>query len=206
MSQAATKSGIPLSPLDVARAQLRTACRLYFESLDPISTHSLASNAHEIVVDLKKKHPSMPQAIQEIMIDKFGNGGTKKRQSIWKMIHQSKNYFKHAGRIADSIVFDPRETDMMLFDACRFYLHVSKAQLPIELMIFVFWFCIQNPDFFRDSKLKDHITEMGGLVGHYPRQEFYEGVIEHWDSDAVRGMVAIATGIHQSPPTRRSYP
>lgn len=187
-----------LTRFDVARTQLRTACRLYFESLDPISTHALASSAHDIVVALKDKHPGMPQAIREMMIDKLANGDTKKQQRLWKKIHEARDFFKHAGTMKESISFDPGTTDLVLFDACRFYLHVSKRQLPIEPMIFVFWFCIQHVDFFRDTKLRDSITEMHRLVGHHPREEFFQGVIEHWDSDAVRGMVAAATATPRS--------
>jgi len=193
-----------IKQLDAAQAQLRTACRLYFEGLDPVSTHALASSAHDIVVNLKAKNPKMPKAIREMMVDRLAEGKTAKRQEIWKRIHQARNFFKHAGTMSDSINFDPRSTDIVLFDACRFFLHVSKNNLPIEGMIFVMWFAIHHNEWFSDAHLRDVIKVMQREIGHLDRRDFYQGIVEHWDSDAVTTMINAITGAPSRNPSQKS--
>lgn len=191
-----------ISRLDAARTQLRTACRLYFESLDPISTHALASSAHDIVVNLKSKDPKMPKAIREMIIDRLANGDTAKQKEVWKNIHQARDFFKHAGTMRESIDFDPQSTEVVLFDACRFFLHTAKSDLPMEGMIFVMWFAIQHSNWFSDTYMQENIKVMHREVGHLDRRDFFHGIIEHWNSDAVRKMVDAVTGA----PGRRASP
>jgi hypothetical protein len=51
---------IEISKLDAAKRQLKTAINLYFSYGDPVSIHTLASAAREILYDLNKKHSGMP--------------------------------------------------------------------------------------------------------------------------------------------------
>ena len=48
------KAILPVSKFDAARRQLETAIRLYFFQGDPISIHTLASAAAQILHDLSR--------------------------------------------------------------------------------------------------------------------------------------------------------
>jgi hypothetical protein len=52
-----------LSKLDVARSQLQTAIHLWFHDGDPVSIHTLAYAAYEIIHFVSKKHNRTKQLI-----------------------------------------------------------------------------------------------------------------------------------------------
>ena len=51
---------IIVAKLDAAKRQLETAIRLYFSNGDPISIHTLAGAAYNIVWDVNKKRGGSP--------------------------------------------------------------------------------------------------------------------------------------------------
>jgi hypothetical protein len=56
---------LKVSKTDAAKRQLETAIRLWFFSADPVSIHTLAAAAHQILHDLGKKR-GVPTALRDI--------------------------------------------------------------------------------------------------------------------------------------------
>jgi hypothetical protein len=91
-------TAITVSKLDAARRQLRTAIRLWFYDADPVSAHTLAYAAHEILrVMLKKRSPKSEHLFDLMPIKK------EYRPMILEGLKKHANFFKHASR-------DPNET------------------------------------------------------------------------------------------------
>jgi len=57
-----------LSKLNVAKRQLETAIKLYFNDNDPVSIHTLACAAREILSDLNEKYNGNPMILSDYVI------------------------------------------------------------------------------------------------------------------------------------------
>lgn len=77
------KKKLKISKLDAAKRQLETAIRLYFNSADPVSIHTLACAAHSIISDLNKKYKGKPMIMSDFGIkDEYKNMVKKRCESI----------------------------------------------------------------------------------------------------------------------------
>src|ERR1035437_4674844 len=85
-----------LTPLLVARSQLLTAIDLFFADSDPISVHTLAGAAREILEDLCRLKSIEPMT--EFILKDHPN---KSRRDIYNALNLYRNVFKHLGKTSE---------------------------------------------------------------------------------------------------------
>jgi len=156
-------ASIQVSKLDAARRQLETAIRLYFSHGDPVSIHSLAAAAYNVVRDVGEKRGAPPMLLKDKLVD---NVRPEAQTRFRNKINEAENFFKHADRDHDSVHdFDPEFSEVFLLDACDQYYRLTAEVLPI-FGVYRSWFIANHPDFFDLSKLgpaKDQAPALAAL-------------------------------------------
>ena len=89
-----------LSKLNVASRQLETAITLYFQEADPVSIHTLACAAHEIIETLNAKNGGEPTIRQQFRDDIK----PEYVKLFFKKLDSARNFFKHADRDPDDVI------------------------------------------------------------------------------------------------------
>lgn len=161
-----TNPKIKVSKLDAAKRQLETAIRLYFNDADPVSIHTLAGAAHNILNDLNKKYGGNPMIISDFLIkDEF-------KKKIKQQINKAKNHFKHADKDPDTTIdFAPKVNEFFLFDACEKYMELTSENVPY-FIIFRGWFAYKYPDILKfpndhNEIIKELIKDCNGNKTEY---------------------------------------
>jgi len=129
--------------IDAAEEQLKTAISLYFADETPVSVHTLAMAAHEIL-DQICAHKKLERGI----VQKFSESiKSEKRGEFWQKINEAKNFFKHARSDPDpevSIEWNTELASYYIFDSITLYQRI-KSILPCEFVSFFIWFRGQHP-------------------------------------------------------------
>ncbi len=145
-----------LSKLDVARSQLLTAIRLYWDDGDPVSVYTLASNAWEIIYELcrVKNIDSISDDIQS----HIGIGKKLKRDYINKPF---RNFFKHADTDHDDILngFSDSCNDGMLYMSVEDFIRLSDKS-PLEFQVYQLWYLSRNPDKLRKDIFDEYTKKI----------------------------------------------
>jgi hypothetical protein len=141
---------IQLTKVDAARHQLVTAIRMFFAEADPVSIHTLASAAQEILRGLTKARGIPSPSVKDtdlIPEDKRG---------IWlKAVNREQNFFKHADRDPDeSLVFDPDFVPYVIHDAAAIYSKLTGGTIPRECAAFAMWFILKHPQVLKPEALQ----------------------------------------------------
>src|SRR5262245_37379835 len=130
-----------ISKLDAARRQLRTAITMWFTDGDPVSTHTLAYAAHEIVHAVSKaRDPNRP----DLFFDTAYVREDRRTEfnQIWR---ESANFFKHADRDPNGLVsFAPGMTEIFIYYAIYGLELCGESPLD-EFTVFLLWMQISNP-------------------------------------------------------------
>lgn len=134
-------TAITVSKLDVARRQLRTAIRLWFYDADPISTHTLAYAATEIIrVILKKRNPKSQHLFDVMPIKE------EYRPMILDALRKHANFFKHGSK-------DPNETIEFNPELSEIFILISIVALGgcgeapgDEESAFMLWMQLHSPE------------------------------------------------------------
>jgi hypothetical protein len=135
-----SKGGTPKPPgltkLEVARRQLVTAIRLFFDGRDEIAVFTLASNAWEIVDALCTM--SGIDTLSSEAQGRLDEGVSLKRDFINSPY---RNFFKHADRDPDAVLtdFSDHRSDGLLMLAVEDYLRLT-GNGPVELQIYQLWY------------------------------------------------------------------
>jgi macrodomain Ter protein organizer (MatP/YcbG family) len=88
---------VKISKLDAARRQIETAVILYFHEGDPISIHTLAAAAYDVLRDVNKARDGPPM-IKDWMTDYVK---PESRTDLINAINAAQNFLKHADRDPD---------------------------------------------------------------------------------------------------------
>jgi hypothetical protein len=127
---------------DVARRQLSTAIRLFFERRDPVAIHTLAAAGHQVLTDL-----GSAAGILSLL-----KGSDQKAEHV-RLLNYAANFFKHADRDADGrINIEPLSsfTAEFLMDAVVLLQRVT-GDLPIEAKLFWTWFVTKHRELFEGA-------------------------------------------------------
>lgn len=127
---------------EVARRQLRTAIRLFFERRDPVAVHTLVAAGHQILTDLGN-------AAGIIGLLK----GSGQAADHVRALSYAANFFKHADRDPDgriNIAPLPELTAEFLMDAVVLLQRLA-GELPIEGKVFWTWFVTKHRESFEGS-------------------------------------------------------
>src|SRR6266852_3470274 len=136
---------ITLNKLEVARRQLETAIQMYFNGGDPLSTHSLATAALEVLSGLNNARKGSP-----MLSDLESSGAIRpdKLELARRVFRGAQNFFKHADKDPEGVLdFNPEATAFYLHDAVEKYRELSKENPPI-VRVFALWFRVQWTEVF----------------------------------------------------------
>ena len=127
---------VELTKTDVARSQLVTAIRLFFDDRDMVSVYTLAANAWEIIDVLCKK--------QEVeSLSKQTQENLSKHQSLkHDFINKPyRNFFKHADSDPEGTVegFSDDKNDHLLILAVDDLMRLHQKS-PFECQVFQLWY------------------------------------------------------------------
>jgi hypothetical protein len=154
---------IRISKLDVARRQLRTAITLWFGDGDPVSIHTLACAAYEIIHFISRKRGVRRDLLFDTLVVK------DEHQGAWaKLLKKPANFFKHANNDADATIdFKPTSSEGFIMFSL-FALGLLQEPLESEESAFLSWFCFHKPHF---------LTEVGRerFVNSFPVEDL-EGI------------------------------
>lgn len=102
---------VPVKKLEAAKRQLHTAITLWFADTDPVSIHTLACAAHQIVHDINTDKNGSDLLLDSIVIKK------EFRREYCSEMRKAMNFFKHADRDPDpngTIGSSPTITDLFI--------------------------------------------------------------------------------------------
>lgn len=140
---------ITVGKLEAARRQLKTAIELWFNEGDPVSTHTLAFAAYEVIHVISKKRNRKTPLIFDSAIVKDEDRGE------WnKTMKKEASFFKHANNDADATI------DFLLSSPPLFILFaVMGIQLAGETLndaetAFFYWLCFHEPELLTDEGRK----------------------------------------------------
>lgn len=140
---------LTINKLGAAESQLKEAIRLFFEERDPVSIHTLAS------------------AALQILHDHFDEEGIRKHQllfhpkyisnkTIVKQLRKASNFFKHAEKdIEAEIEFDPKDSEFDIAAAIRCIKKIKGTKYTFsiaEFHAFDIWFGVQGPFKYSDPQ------------------------------------------------------
>ena len=131
-----------LTPLLIARSQLLTAVDLFFADGDPVSVHTLAGAAREMLESLCRLEGIEPMT--DFILRDHPN---KSRKDIWNAMNLYRNCFKHVGQTSEERANDQaalsqfKETDneFLLYVCVEDYVRLRGA-MPVDFQVFQAWF------------------------------------------------------------------
>ena len=118
----------PISKIEAAFRQLRTAVLLFFSDQDPVAVHTLAAAAHEILRQLAERK-GIPVGLAPAEMVAVLPGMTPEEAKA--ALSVTAGFFKHAGRDPnDSIHFQPEINDHFLYEAVCLYEELTSRHHP----------------------------------------------------------------------------
>lgn len=147
---------MPLTKIDVARRQLVTAIRLFFDCGDSVSVFSLAANAWEVIDTLcnKANVSSLSNQTREYV----PKGADLKFNYINSPY---RNFFKHADRDPDGVLpaFEESAVDSIIFLGVEDYIRLVRRS-PLEIQVFQLWYLATNPQKLSAESLKEILESL----------------------------------------------
>lgn len=132
---------IRVTKIDAARRQLRTAINLWFSDGDPVSIHTLAYAAYEIVHVVSGKNGRTRDLILDSLVIKDEYAGE------WKAaVKKAPNFFKHADKDADKeIEFNPAVNEILIL-FCVLAIELMGLEKENTESAFIYWLMITHPE------------------------------------------------------------
>lgn len=164
---------IAITKLDAAKRQLRTALTLWFTDGDPVSVHTLACAAYEIVHVVSKRRGRSTELLFDTLEIKDEH---RSEYNIW--LKGPANFFKHANRDTDDALrFQPLLTDLfLLFTIAGFKL--LDEPLGDEESAFLAWLGYHRPDLLtergREAYTNSVPVDQLEHIRAIPKRNFFE--------------------------------
>ncbi len=166
----ASKAKIKVAKLDAARRQLETAVRLYFSEADPVSIHTLASAAYQVLSDVNRARGGVPMLKEQIptWVRPDATAEAKRR------LNEAANFFKHADRDHDEVLeFIQGPTELLLYDAVRKYRELTGETVPV-LGVYDVWFWLgPGAEFIVDAQRERILGRLRKLFPNSTRGSFF---------------------------------
>lgn len=146
MSGAKKTGQMTIGKLDAARRQLQTAITLWFNDGDPVSVHTLAFAAYEIIHSVSlKRNPNRP----DLLFDSDWIKPEHQKEAN-DLLRKPANFFKHADRDGDSVIsFHPKQSEaFFLFSIRGIYLCGERSNTEEDA--WMMWLQIQKPHLLTD--------------------------------------------------------
>jgi hypothetical protein len=166
---------VVIEKLDAACRQLNTAISLWFSNGDPVSIHTLACSAHQIVHDVNQKQGGRDLIYDSLVIkDEY-------RRMANQVFKQAYNFFKHADNDAyGTIEFKPHLTEFfMMFTSMGLEILGSKPDAIRSA--FNIYYGLRNPHLLTEkgkAEWIDKISEENRKQAlNMPKAEFFESYL-----------------------------
>lgn len=164
------RTRLKIGKMDAAKRQLETAIHLWFFSGDPVSIHTLACAAHQILHDIGGKC-GVPAVLREPP-----GVAPEHMKRIRKLVNKPENFFKHADSDPDALLdFNPEATELFILDAVITYEALTQEAAPI-LSTFKAWLFILDPRYMKEEdrpKFIEKIDETEIYFQGMPKVEFF---------------------------------
>jgi hypothetical protein len=154
-----------VTKLDAAQSQIATAIWLYFEDRDPISVHTLATAADEIIDRL-----CVARGLVSMRDNLMANIVPARRKEVADALHKVRNFFKHASSSKPNQVLADFSDDQNFF-AILFAVH-GLHLLGIEMRetkVFGGWIQVVEPKLLLNPPPWDFVAGVFGDIGKQPR-------------------------------------
>ena len=166
-----------VSKIDAAKAQLDGAIELWFREAHPVSVHTLAFAAHEIVHRLFRQKGGKGLMFDSLIIkDEYRNEYNKR-------LKKSAAFFKHADRETnpnDSIDFNEGINIIFITMTIAGLVNIGEKLNAVE-SAFMFWLSLVHPDwFFKNPGENDIPPETAKELLSIDKASFLEGYIQIW--------------------------
>jgi hypothetical protein len=165
---------LPVTKLDAARRQLETAITLWFHDSDPVSIHTLASAAYQILYDINSKRGGKP------MMPDSPNIRPERYKEVRQVLAQAENFFKHADRDPkETLFFAPEATQYHLLEAVDKYHEMAHEQRPL-MRLFIMYHALTNPDVFLAEFIQRIRQQLPpDILDGISKAEFYHHLLPH---------------------------
>jgi hypothetical protein len=162
-----------LSKLQVACRQLETAVSLYFMGGDPVSIHTLAAAAYNVLADVSAKYGGVPMLKR--LVERLD---PERARDLRHRLNEAGNFFKHADRDADlQYQFNPEISEFLMLESCEKYMEMTRQQPPM-LAAFRAWFVLHHAEVIPPTpELKRIVGEMSRTPAAKNRTRFLETVL-----------------------------
>lgn len=134
-----------LTKLEAAERQLHQAIRLHFEGGDPVSIHTLAEAAGQLLWDTRSKYDgrSFARSASSIREDK--------KKEWFALMAKHKNFFKHADKDPDAVIeFNVSINHFSLHDAVNM-LSKARGRWSPETYAYNLWFVLNYPHLLKEG-------------------------------------------------------
>jgi hypothetical protein len=160
--------------MDAAKRQLRTAIRLWFKDGDPVSIHTLAAAAHEIIHTLYRR-----KGLNDLLFD--SSRIKDEFRSEWaKSIKKAPTFFKHAQHDPDGeIEFNPALNHILVFIICA-GLHRMGEPEGLEEMALTRWLLAHEPELFLKQAFDRVPIDVLEQVKGIKKSEYFDGFELFW--------------------------
>jgi len=150
------RTRLTITKLEAARRQLNTAIMLWFADGDPVSIHTLAYAAYEIIHAVSKQR----LRTQKLLFD-AAHVKEEYRPEVNKLLKKHANFFKHAKTDAENqIEFPPVVSLLFLIFSILGIgsMRLAKTNAETDFML---WQTIHEPKFLTDEGRKVYVDTIG---------------------------------------------
>ena len=133
-----------------------------FNNGDPVSIHTLAAAAYNLIRDITKKKGARPMIVKDQVVE--GHVKDEYKKKFRDKLNEAENFFKHADRDhSKTLEFAPESSEFLIFDAVQQYCRLTGENAPV-LGVFWRWFLVRYLELF--NKMPD--PQMAELVKSRP--------------------------------------
>jgi hypothetical protein len=156
-----------VTKIDAAKSQLTTAIELYFQDRDPISVHTLAMAAAEIIDRLCEA-----KGLQSMRAHFMSRVTPEHRKEVGNALNKAVNFFKHASSSRPNQVLadfsDDRNMMAIMFavDGLR-----QLGTHTEEMKAFSAWQMVVEPGLFLNPPPREQVLAVFGDIWNKPRSE-----------------------------------
>jgi len=163
---------IKINKLDAARRQLGTAIELWFNGADPVSVHTLASAAHEVVHSLLRA-----RGLEGLLFDH--PRVREQYRSAWnRRMKEHYNFFKHADKDPlGELDLNPGINEMLVLFVLAGVERLGETPNANESAMGQ-WLALHKPDLFHGSLEDTFDPEMLDRVRALAKPEFFSTFVQ----------------------------
>ncbi|MFC7514359.1 hypothetical protein ACFQUU_05020 [Herbaspirillum sp. GCM10030257] len=174
-----TARELVISKADAAERQLCTAIWLWFQDMDPVSIHGLATAALKVLWRLHQRFGTGYRTFEETMLEDFIRAD--KRKEVIEICNATANFIKHSDKDPFAFhKFNPESTIFVMVDASS-ALQALNGRLPMECQALHAWMAVHHADLFKqdDPHVQARLALVSGLRGTLAsKSDFYQQYIK----------------------------